>query len=207
VTRTAALTLLACLPAHAALVKTWSIIPAGAQATIQNVFVLQPVTASAFGALSPDSFGAAVAAMGSFAPVCGLSFAYTADWQSADVVVSADASPQQFGDVAYYAGFHGGNVSMDRGGIHVADAVAFRAYDLPVTGQPSLQRIIQHEVGHAAGLGHSADPLSLMYPSYSDNSFGWSAGDVADLQAIYGPPVPEPSLLFLAACFLALIRR
>ncbi|MBI2680962.1 MAG: matrixin family metalloprotease [Candidatus Solibacter usitatus] len=63
-----------------------------------------------------------------------------------------------------------------------------------------LFSVVQHEVGHALGFGHTDSPNSVMYPYYR---FGThlSADDIAGVQALYGsrdapvpPPVSPPAL-------------
>jgi hypothetical protein len=48
-----------------------------------------------------------------------------------------------------------------------------------------------HEAGHALGLGDSADPASAMYAGYSGTRTGLSAGDAANVRALYGARAPD----------------
>jgi hypothetical protein len=49
-----------------------------------------------------------------------------------------------------------------------------------------------HEAGHALGLGDSTDPNSVMYPQVNPNAT-LSPGDIANIQALYGTPAPDPN--------------
>lgn len=49
-----------------------------------------------------------------------------------------------------------------------------------------------HEAGLALGLEESTDPTSVMYPVINPNA-ALSAGDIANIQALYGTPVPDPN--------------
>jgi hypothetical protein len=63
------------------------------------------------------------------------------------------------------------------------------------TNQPGvddLYTVAVHEAGHALGLGHSTDPLSVMADGYTGAKTGLSASDVAAVQALYGPRVADP---------------
>lgn len=51
--------------------------------------------------------------------------------------------------------------------------------------------VLLHEAGHALGLGDSADPSSIMYGHYEGPRTGLSAGDIAAIQSLYGPRVPD----------------
>lgn len=52
-------------------------------------------------------------------------------------------------------------------------------------GPVDFRAVALHEVGHALGLGHSANPASLMYP-FIDSQHGPIPEDVAAMQEIYG---------------------
>ncbi len=45
-----------------------------------------------------------------------------------------------------------------------------------------------HEAGHALGLDDSSDPNSVMYSRYDGQHTTLTAGDIAAIQALYGPP-------------------
>jgi len=53
-------------------------------------------------------------------------------------------------------------------------------------GGYDLFTVALQEVGHALGLGNSADPTSAMYDAYLGPRSGLSSGDVAAIQALYG---------------------
>lgn len=48
-----------------------------------------------------------------------------------------------------------------------------------------------HEAGHALGLDDNSDPNSVMYARYDGRHTALTAGDIAALQALYGPPPPD----------------
>jgi hypothetical protein len=53
-------------------------------------------------------------------------------------------------------------------------------------GGLDLYTVALHEVGHALGLGESSDPGSVMYEAYRGPRQGLSAGDVLQIQQLYG---------------------
>lgn len=70
------------------------------------------------------------------------------------------------------------------------------------TGYGSFGSLVQvrlfaaHELGHALGLEHAADPGEIMYPQYQVGATGLGDGDVAGIRALYGPPIvatPTPA--------------
>jgi predicted Zn-dependent protease len=55
-----------------------------------------------------------------------------------------------------------------------------------------LLPVALHEAGHALGLDDNSDPNSVMYSHYDAQHTTLTAGDIAALQALYGPPAPDP---------------
>lgn len=54
-----------------------------------------------------------------------------------------------------------------------------------------LFSVLLHEFGHTLGLDHSTDRASPLYEDYRGVRTGLTAGDVARLQALYGPRTPD----------------
>lgn len=91
----------------------------------------------------------------------------------------------------------------------IGNGLGFAAFD--------LMWVAVHELGHSLGLGHSTDPLAVMYPFVSANTVytGLHADDINGILSLYGPapqhnPVPEPSTLILlgaGALTLAAFRK
>ncbi len=61
------------------------------------------------------------------------------------------------------------------------------------TQNVDLLTVAAHEIGHNLGLDHSADPNSLMYPSYRGPHRFLSEDDVAGAQSLYGAVSDAPS--------------
>jgi hypothetical protein len=59
-------------------------------------------------------------------------------------------------------------------------------FGMGIEGSYDLFTVLLHEAGHALGIGPSADPASAMYEQYLGPRSGLSAGDIANLQALYG---------------------
>jgi predicted Zn-dependent protease len=65
----------------------------------------------------------------------------------------------------------------------------------------SLQQVVEHEFGHALGLGDNpADPNAVMNPtSGPNNNAGPDQSDIQAIQSLYGAPLsaPAPTLAFI----------
>lgn len=74
------------------------------------------------------------------------------------------------------------------------------AADVGGNGMFDLFTVVLHELGHALGLGHSADINAVMAPFYGGANRTLGADDIAGIQSIYGAlqqDVPEPGTLWL----------
>ena len=86
----------------------------------------------------------------------------------------------------------GGTVAGD---VHVDPDWNWVDSATPGPGQFDLLTVLIHEIGHSLGLGHSGDPTSVMFSTYSGARRTLVADDIAGIRAIYG--VPEPGTLVL----------
>lgn len=133
-----------------------------------------------------------------------LTFTETNSRQSADIVIGwaegehGDGDPFDGpGDVLAHASYP--NPYEERQVfLHFDDAERWVDSD---TQDVDLLTVAAHEIGHALGLGHSNDPNSLMYPSYSEPHRFLGGDDIAGIQSLYGlasepptaPEVPKPN--------------
>lgn len=81
----------------------------------------------------------------------------------------------------------------------------------PGIGEIDLFSVALHELGHALGLGHSADSDAVMYAFYSFNSSqSLHTDDIAGIQATYGEnqtgTTPEPATWAIILIALAMMH-
>lgn len=69
-------------------------------------------------------------------------------------------------------------------GYVVLDRDVSRRLKTGFAGGPSLGALLLHEVGHAVGLGHVADPTQVMYPVLTTRKAVLGPGDLAGLRAV-----------------------
>jgi hypothetical protein len=74
--------------------------------------------------------------------------------------------------------------------VNVSGAVVLDAADIGRVltypdGQAKARAIVQHELGHVVGLGHTNDRTQLMYSENTDEQTGdWGTGDLAGLRQL-----------------------
>ncbi|QEL17788.1 matrixin family metalloprotease [Limnoglobus roseus] len=145
--------------------------------------------------LGPQAQIDVLRAFQSWAAVGNVNFGLVADDGSAFGVGAAEQGDPRFGDVRV-------------GGVPLASDVLavtapygpFSNYSGDVTvntsagyadGGPDLRTVLLQEAGHALSIGNSSDPASVMYEYYQGPRTGLSAGDIASIQALYGPRVAD----------------
>lgn len=143
-------------------------------------------------------------AFAAWSAVVKLNFTRITDVSRADIKISFDAF--EHGDGEPFDGELGvlaHAFSPEDGRFHLDSDELWQA-DIRSTRNPAaidLQSVVLHEIGHIIGLGHSADPDAIMYPSISplESKVTLAPDDVAGAQVLYGanpnydPNAPLPT--------------
>jgi hypothetical protein len=179
---------------------TWSIMPAGV--------AMDAGTTVSLGSIMPGGYFAAIqAAFAAWSAVANITFqyvtpdngvAFNAGGTSADIRIGAHAFDGAGGTLAH-GFFPPANGLTAAGDIHF-DSSELWKIGFGGSGFDVFQ-VAAHEIGHAIGLEHTAVPLSLMNPFYTEAFSGPRVDDIAGARFIYGAPVEVPEASTWAAGF------
>ena len=106
-------------------------------------------------------------------------------------------------DIGYFTGEHGDGADFDgpggvlahaffpndinpepiAGDLHFDDD---ELWEITVTSGFSLEFVALHELGHSLGMGHSDDPLAVMFPFYHDDVNTLQQDDIDGIRTLYG---------------------
>jgi hypothetical protein len=89
-------------------------------------------------------------------------------------------------DVSIYNELGASRGDTFAGGIYISDASGTRIDIYEFENQEKLVRVLAHELGHALGLDHAADPQALMYYLNQTGEQGLTAADLSLLKARCG---------------------
>ena len=77
------------------------------------------------------------------------------------------------------------STSIDEADMAINTRYAWSTVCRQVAGAFDLESVFLHENGHVAGLGHSSDPIAVMYPSYQTARCALATDDRAGIAALY----------------------
>ena len=86
--------------------------------------------------------------------------------------------------------------------MEIADDVSWSVSEVTPSSAFDLDSVVLHEVGHAVGLGHSAESSAVMSPTIARQVQRRTptADDIAGIQSLYGtPPTPAPTATVTSA--------
>jgi hypothetical protein len=131
---------------------------------------------------------AATEAMKRIAAVCGVTHVYQPNNPSAMIVLGTRRIDGTFGVLAE-SELPCGGVRQCRQWYDTGEQWA--VFDGPGSGNRiDIVRVMTHELCHAHGMNHIGAG-NLMAPTYSQSVIKPQDGDIQELQARYGPPVPQ----------------
>lgn len=140
------------------------------------------------------------AAIARWALVSNLVFVQSADSPAVDIRIGwAEVSGSEIGETVFsYLNTTGQALVFQPGTVlkledPATTPVGTALGDIYQGTTATLYQITLHELGHALGLAHSANPADVMYPALGPADTDLSPADIAGIQFLYGSPdiLPE----------------
>ena len=133
-------------------------------------------------------------ALATWESVANINIAPVADSGAAFNTYGLDQGDPRFGDIRI-AGYNLNNGSIaaqtyeppPQGWTAGGDSELNTALAFAIGSGIDLYSIVLHEMGHAPALAHSPDASNVMYASYEGVRTGLGPGDIAGIDALYGP--------------------
>jgi hypothetical protein len=135
-----------------------------------------------------------------WADVANINIGLTADGGQTIGTNGVIQGDSRFGDIRVAAEPLGAGAQVAIGspynpllGTRAGDLVFNSSYTFGNGSAPGydIYTVALHELGHSLGLGDNTDPTSVMFNTYQGVRTGLSAGDIAAIQALYGPRTPD----------------
>lgn len=177
---------------------TWSIMPAGVP--------MDSGTTVSLDSIMPGGYFAAIqAAFAAWSAVANITFQYVTPDNGVAFNAAGTSADIRIG--AHNLGGAGGTLAHGffppANGVSAAGDIHFDSSDTWKIGFGGagfdVFQVAAHEIGHAIGLEHTAVPLSLMNPFYTEAFSGPQADDILGAQFIYGAPIEVPEASTWAA--------